>query len=362
MSVSDSFLRCDIEGSLAQLFKAAGRYEIVNVTTREPSLEEAFLAYYGVGEDGDRMSHQQVLQGRPAMATVRSGMLSSLFLKTLRDQRRSMAWWSLGAGILVGVMVGFYPTIEGIEGLQELVDQYPDSLMAMFGASDLAGFSTPAGYLNAELFGFMLPMLIAVFAVGRGSGAVAGEERAGTMELLLSQPVSRSRLVLEKFGAMTVSVLELSTFIWVVLVVGAKLVGMDIGVYTARGDVFQPGVAGAGLWRSGLRRRRRDGTARPQRGDRRLRSGRRLGVEYTEPVVAVHGAGQVALADALLQRRHAAGERPQSGARGHNAGRWRWPAWVRRMWAFSAGTYACSAGKWTETAESPASGSTGGRH
>ena len=53
MSVSDSFLRCDIEGSLAQLFKAAGRYEIVNVTTREPSLEEAFLAYYGVGEDGD---------------------------------------------------------------------------------------------------------------------------------------------------------------------------------------------------------------------------------------------------------------------------------------------------------------------
>lgn len=53
MSVSDGFLRCDIEGSLAQLFKAAGRYEIVNVTTREPSLEEAFLAYYGVGEDGD---------------------------------------------------------------------------------------------------------------------------------------------------------------------------------------------------------------------------------------------------------------------------------------------------------------------
>ena len=51
MSVSDGFLRCDIEGSLAQLFRAAGRYEIVNVTTREPSLEEAFLAYYGAGEE-----------------------------------------------------------------------------------------------------------------------------------------------------------------------------------------------------------------------------------------------------------------------------------------------------------------------
>ena len=176
------------------------------------------------------MSQQQVLQGRPAGASVRSGLLSSVFLKTLRDQRRSQAWWSLGAGILVGVMVGFYPTIEGIEGLQELVDQYPDSLMAMFGASDLAGFSTPAGYLNAELFGFMMPMLMAVFAVGRGSGAVAGEERSGTIELLLSQPVSRGRLLLEKYTSMTVSVAQLSSFTWVVLVVGSRVVGMDIGV------------------------------------------------------------------------------------------------------------------------------------
>ena len=51
ISVSDRFLRCDIEGSLASLFRAAGRYEIVNVATREPSLEEAFLAYYGMGEE-----------------------------------------------------------------------------------------------------------------------------------------------------------------------------------------------------------------------------------------------------------------------------------------------------------------------
>ncbi len=176
------------------------------------------------------MSQQQVLQGRPAGASVRGWLLSSVFLKTLRDQRRSQAWWSLGAGILVGLMVGFYPTIEGIEGLQELVDQYPDSLMAMFGASDLAGFSTPAGYLNAELFGFMMPMLIAVFAVGRGSGAVAGEERSGTIELLLSQPVSRGRLLLEKYASMTVSVAQLASFTWVVLAVGSRVVGMDIGV------------------------------------------------------------------------------------------------------------------------------------
>ena len=53
MTVSDGSLRCDIVGSLDPLFKAAARYEVVNVTTRDPSLEEIFLAYYGVGEGSD---------------------------------------------------------------------------------------------------------------------------------------------------------------------------------------------------------------------------------------------------------------------------------------------------------------------
>ncbi len=53
MTVSDGSLRCDIVGSLDPLFKAAARYEVVNVTTRDPSLEEIFLTYYGVGEGTD---------------------------------------------------------------------------------------------------------------------------------------------------------------------------------------------------------------------------------------------------------------------------------------------------------------------
>ena len=53
MTVSDGSLRCDIVGSLDPLFKAAARYEVVNVTTRDPSLEDIFLAYYGVEEGPD---------------------------------------------------------------------------------------------------------------------------------------------------------------------------------------------------------------------------------------------------------------------------------------------------------------------
>jgi ABC-2 type transport system ATP-binding protein len=40
-------------GSVDPLIKAAARFEVVEVTSGEPSLEELFLTYYGAGEAGD---------------------------------------------------------------------------------------------------------------------------------------------------------------------------------------------------------------------------------------------------------------------------------------------------------------------
>ena len=157
-------------------------------------------------------------------------MLRSVFLKTLRDYRWSFMWWSVGTGLLVAFMVAFYPSIEGMEGLEEFIEQYPEDLMALFGVTELSNMTTPAGYLNAELFGFMLPIMFVVFAIGQGSGAIAGEERAGTMDMLLSQPITRGRLVLEKLGSMVTSVVSLALVVWLVLTVGKFVIDMDISV------------------------------------------------------------------------------------------------------------------------------------
>lgn len=46
-TVEDSILRCTVMGSLDALIKAAAQFEVLNVVSHEPSLEEIFLAYYG---------------------------------------------------------------------------------------------------------------------------------------------------------------------------------------------------------------------------------------------------------------------------------------------------------------------------
>jgi len=45
--VRDSVLSCIVVGSLDTLIKTAARFEVVNIVSHEPSLEEVFLTYYG---------------------------------------------------------------------------------------------------------------------------------------------------------------------------------------------------------------------------------------------------------------------------------------------------------------------------
>ena len=157
-------------------------------------------------------------------------MLRSVALKTLRDLRRGFLWWSLGLAGMVAMMVAVYPTVRDNPALDRLVQQYPEALKAFVGFGGEFDYASGAGYLGSELFSFMVPLLLLLAAIGAGARAVAGEEEAGTLELLLSCPVSRRRLVLEKLGALAVEVAGLGAVLLLSLWIGARAVAMDVSV------------------------------------------------------------------------------------------------------------------------------------
>ena len=154
-------------------------------------------------------------------------LLKSVLLKTLRDRRKALIWWSAGTVLYLLFLGGFYASIaEMEEDLSALISNYPEALMAMFGGAGMDIFS-PAGYLQTQAFGWLVPLVFALFAAGMGARAVAGEEEAGTMDLLLATPLPRWRLVMEKFAGMAVSV----TLLGVALLVGLLLASaLGLGV------------------------------------------------------------------------------------------------------------------------------------
>lgn len=92
-------------------------------------------------------------------------------------------------------------SIQGVpkEAFDEILFKGPGKIsQAVMGGAEIK-FDRPNDFLAVELLHPVVIMLGCLWAVGRAGGAVAGELDRGTMELLLSQPVPRNRLILAHF-------------------------------------------------------------------------------------------------------------------------------------------------------------------
>jgi len=99
----------------------------------------------------------------------------------------------------------------------------------MFGGV-IVDYTSPVGYFTTELFSFMVPLLLLVFGIGFGANAIAGDEEKGTLGFLMTNPVPRWRVVVDKFGVLVVSMILLGLFFWVGLVISASAMSINISM------------------------------------------------------------------------------------------------------------------------------------
>ena len=156
-------------------------------------------------------------------------MLRSVFAKVVHDQWRVLLAWSALSGGLAAFYLSLYPSIGAIDEMRRLLESMPEALRALFAAEGV-DISTPAGYLNIELFAFMIPLLVLAMTLTAGGGATAGEEERGTLELLLANPVPRWRVVVEKFAGMAFLGAGVAAGIWIGLALTAGALSIDLAL------------------------------------------------------------------------------------------------------------------------------------
>ncbi|MCH7718778.1 MAG: ABC transporter permease, partial [Chloroflexi bacterium] len=146
----------------------------------------------------------------------------SVFLKAMRDQLWMVLGFGLGGALMAALVLGVYPSYR--EALAHV--ELPPALQALVGDVDLA---SAEGFLSAEFFSW-IPALLIVYAIIQGTGALAGEESNGTLDLLLAQPISRTRLFIEKAMSIVVGTLAIVALIlpgWVIVYAAA---GIDVAL------------------------------------------------------------------------------------------------------------------------------------
>ncbi len=130
-------------------------------------------------------------------------MAWSIFFETLRRGWRTMVYWGIGIG-LIGVMnVIAVPDVNGMKATADAISKMPPFIVQLVGGGDLAFLASPAGFLNNQYYAIVL-VIFGVYAIIAGLNVTANEEDKGILDVLLSLPVPRGRVVLEKFLAYSV--------------------------------------------------------------------------------------------------------------------------------------------------------------
>ena len=144
-----------------------------------------------------------------------------------RDQRRSLLMWSIALAAISTLYISIFPAMGATGEMQALVDSLPEAMVTAFGYDQIG---TAGGYISSTVYGLLGPILLLVFAIGAGARLIAGQEEDGTLELELTAPVARRRLLTERMLALWLNVVVLVGVITLVTILLVFTLDLDVGI------------------------------------------------------------------------------------------------------------------------------------
>lgn len=149
----------------------------------------------------------------------------------LRQRRLYTTGWTIAVSSMVLLLLVIYPSIHHqASQLNDVLNKLPASIRDLKTGGSTVDITTPAGYLNSQLYYATLPLFYIIMAIGLGSSLLARDEQNHTLELLLARPISRGKILLAKALAGT-AVLGIVSVVATVLAVGlAPIFDLDISV------------------------------------------------------------------------------------------------------------------------------------
>ncbi|SIR75795.1 ABC-2 type transport system permease protein [Natronorubrum thiooxidans] len=138
---------------------------------------------------------------------------------------------SIGMALLAAMIIWVYPSFRDAFDEDELLAAYPQELIQLF---DVQTMTALEGFLAFELYVFGWVILLGLYFAYSAAGVIADEVDRGRMDSLLAMPVSRRRLLTEKFASLGVPIVIVNLLLPPVVLVGAWLIDESLSV----ADVF----------------------------------------------------------------------------------------------------------------------------
>lgn len=158
--------------------------------------------------------------GAPAHRRDR-GATTAIVARSVRSRLLSAVIASVSLGTLLLLAMAVYAQID-----TAIYDALPEAVRATMGIPAGADAATLA---FSVMLGSMGALTLGGVALSIGAGTLAGEEGSGTLSLLLSNPVSRTRVVLSKAVALLMLVIAMTALLWGMAAATPVVLGVDAG-------------------------------------------------------------------------------------------------------------------------------------
>ncbi len=147
-------------------------------------------------------------------------MSGQIYLQTLRRHWRGALLWAIGLGILANRTILLVPDVEALNQYAKVLETLPPAMLQMFGGVDLSA-ATPEGFLNLSYFSF-LPLILALYLVPMGLNATLNEEEEGIMDVVMTLPIPRWRLLVERLAGYITLLLGMVAICHLMLMAGFR--------------------------------------------------------------------------------------------------------------------------------------------
>lgn len=152
----------------------------------------------------------------------------NIIKRKLKEQSRSVLYYAIGLFSYAWMIIAIFPIFSEEMMMEDYLSVMPEEMLAMLGVEDISAMNTIEGFLTLEYLAIFFVLIVTFFVASSAGSTIAGAIEKKTVDFQLSQPISRTRLLLSEAFVTVLYTIGLVAFNSLAMIVLSRLHDVDL--------------------------------------------------------------------------------------------------------------------------------------